>query len=210
MKNDFFFNLQLFAEDTADNGAAGAEENTGAGAGTDADTPEADKDKKPNPRTTAKYSDDDVDKIVARVIAKERKAQEQKASEAERLGKMTAEERANERMKALEDRIRDYEMRETRAEMTKQARAMLQDKGLNVGDELLASLVSDDADDTKAAVEGFITLFNEAVEKAVKEKVRGEVPTAGGSSAGVTKEQILAIPNRVERQRMMKEHADLF
>lgn len=191
------FDLQMFAED-GDNGDA------------DTDTPE----KQPNqpgndPKPAAKYTDEDVDKIIEKKFAEWQKKQEKKVSEAERLSKMTAEEKANERIKQLEERLAAADREKAVAAMSRQARAILSEKNINVNDELLANLVADDADATKANCENFISLFTTAVEKAVKERVKGDTPKTGTSS-GMTKEQILAIPNRAERQRMMKEHKDLF
>ena len=191
------FDLQMFAED-GDNG------------GDDADTPE----KQPNqpgndPKPAAKYTDEDVDRILNKKFAEWQKNQEKKVSEAERLSKMTAEEKANERIKQLEERLAAADREKAVAAMSRQARAILSEKNINVNDELLANLVADDADATKANCENFISLFNSAVEKAVKERVKGDTPKTGTSS-GMTKEQILAIPNRAERQRMMKEHKELF
>lgn len=193
-----FFDLQMFAED-GDNG--GTDGNGADGAG---DSATGAQDQKP-----PKYTDEDVDRIIEKKFAEWQKKQEKKVSEAERLSKMTAEEKAAEKLKALEDKIKGYEAAAARTEMAKQARAILSDKGISVGDELLANLIAEDADATKAAVESFVSLFTAAVEKAVKEKVKGDTPKTGTTS-GLTKEQILAIPNRVERQRMMKEHKDLF
>jgi hypothetical protein len=191
------FDLQMFAED-GDNGGA------------DPDTPEKTPNEPGNdPKPAAKYTDEDVDKILNKKFAEWQKNQEKKVSEAERLSKMTAEEKAAEKLKALEDKIKGYEAAAARTEMAKQARAILSDKGISVGDELLANLIAEDADATKAAVESFVSLFTAAVEKAVKEKVKGDTPKAGGSS-GITKEQILKIQNRAERQRLMAEHKDLF
>lgn len=192
-----FFDLQMFAED-GDNG------------GNTPETPE----KQPNepgndPKPVAKYTDEDVDRILNKKFAEWQKNQEKKVSEAERLSKMTAEEKANERIKQLEERLAAADREKAVAAMSRQARAILSEKNINVNDELLANLVADDADATKANCENFISLFNAAVEKTVKERVKGDTPKAG-TSAGMTKEQILAIPNRAERQRMMKEHKDLF
>lgn len=191
-----FFDLQMFAEEAV--------------AETAAETPETHTENEPGAtKTEAKYTDDDVNKILDRKFAEWQKKQEKKVSEAERLSKMTAEEKAAERMKALEDKLRGYEVAAARTEMTKQARAILSDKNIHVDDALLANLIAEDAESTKASVESFVSLFNAAVEKAVKEKVKGDTPKTGTTS-GMTKEQILAIPNRAERQRMMKEHKDLF
>ena len=190
------FDLQMYAED----GVPG--------------DPEAPAEKQPNepevePKAAPKYTDEDVDKILEKKFAEWQKKQEKKVSEAERLSKMTAEEKATERIKAMEDKLRQYEIAAVRAEMTKQARAMLSDKGIHVEDELLANLISEDAESTKASVESFVNLFQAAVEKAVKEKVKGEPPKAGGSS-GMTKDQIMAVTNRAERQRLMAEYKHLF
>lgn len=194
-----FFDLQMFAED----GDGGADGSGGDGAGDGSGT--GTQDQKP----AAKYTDEDVDKIIEKKFAEWQKKQEKKVSEAERLSKMTAEEKAAEKLKALEDKIKGYEAAAARTEMAKQARSMLADKGINAGDELLSNLIAEDAESTKAAVESFISLFTAAVEKAVKEKVKGDTPKTGTSS-GITKEQILAITNRAERQRLMAEHKDLF
>ena len=197
--------LQLFAEGeanigaaTATNGAAGAD-----GKATETNTQGADGKNQP------KYTDADVDDIINRKFAEWQKKQEKKTSEAERLANMTAEEKAAERMKALEDKIRGYEVAAAKAEMSKQARTMLQDKGLHVNDELLSNLIADDAETTKASVESFISLFTAAVNAAVKEAVKSETPKTGTSS-GMTKEQILAVANRAERQRLIKENMNLF
>ena len=48
------------------------------------------------------------------------------------------------------------------------------------------------------------------VEKAVKEKLKGNGPKRGGSNKGVTRESILNITDPMERQRMIAENMDLF
>lgn len=195
---NIFFNLQLFADEPGNDPA---------------ETPETkNTDKEPGTNTEAerKYTDADVDKLIERKFAEWQKKQDKKVSEAERLGRMTEAEKTAERMKALEDKLHGYEVAAAKADMMKQGRAMLHEKNINVNDELLANLISDNAEDTKASVENFISLFSAAVEKAVKEALKGETPKAGSAPSGLTKEQILAIPNRAERQRMMKENSHLF
>jgi hypothetical protein len=194
------FDIQLFAEEIENPGTDPKH------------TENQDKGKEPDrdERSVAKYTDEDVDKLINKKFAEWQKQQDKKVSEAERLSKMTAEEKAAERMKALEEKLHGYEVAAARAEMMKQGRAMLHEKNINVNDELLTNLISDNAENTKSSVENFITLFNTAVEKAVKEALKGDSPKGGSAPAGMTKEQILAIPNRAERQRLMKEHKELF
>lgn len=203
MENKFFelIDLQIFADDAPADGGSDSSGN---------DTPSPALDDQQPKQNPAKYTDDDVDRILNQKFAEWQKKQEKKTSEAERLARMTTEEKAAERMKALEEKIAGYETAAARAEMSKTARSMLADKGLHVSDALLSNLIADDADATKASVESFINLFSAAVEAAVKDRVKSDTPKAGGPAAGITKEQILAVTNRAERQRLMKENANLF
>jgi hypothetical protein len=71
--------------------------------------------------------------------------------------------------------------------MQKTARKMLSDEGINVPDELVSLMVTTDAEETKAGIDKFIPLFKDAVEKAVKETIRGETPKTGtGSSTPIS------------------------
>lgn len=201
------FVLQLFADsDSVEGNGVDNAENTATATGV-TDNGDANK-KQADEKAVPKYTDDDVDRILNRKFAAWQKTQEKTKNEAERLGRMTAEEQANERMKALEDKLREYELSAARAEMTKQARAILQNKGIHASDALIANLVNaEDADATKEAAESFVALFQEAVQREVKALVKSEAPKAGGGSVVLTKEQILAIPNRAERQAKLAEYA---
>ena len=93
--------------------------------------------------------------------------------------------------------------------MTKTARKMLLDSGISVPDDVLSMLVNTDAEETKRAVDGFAKAFKDAVESAVKERLKGNPPKKG-SGAKITKEQIFKISNPAERQKMIAENMDLF
>lgn len=199
METDLLFNLQLFAETETGSSTETTTEQT-----TEQSTePTVDERSKP------KYTEDDVDKIIDKKFAEWQKKQEKKESEAERLGKMTAEEKASERIKALEDKLAAAERKEARAAMTKEARSILHAANINVSDELIANLVADDAESTQASVKSFISLFKAEVEKAVKEAYKGETPKKGGAPS-LTAEQIMKIENPRERQRLIRENLHLF
>lgn len=190
-----FLDLQMFAD----------------GDGGEVETPENhDTDKEPGaPKAEPKYTDADVDEILNKKFAEWQKKQEKKVSEAERLGKMSEAEKANERIRQLEERLAAADKEKAVAAMSKQARAILADKNINVNDDLLANLIADDAETTKANCENFVSLFKAAVDKAVKEALKGETPKTGTSS-GLTADQIMKIPNRAERQQKIRENMHLF
>ena len=86
---------------------------------------------------------------------------------------------------------------------------MLSDANISVSDGLLNVLVTTDADSTKQAVDDFAAIFKAEVDKAVKAKLGGEPPKVGGTKS-LTKEDILAVENREERQKLIAEHLELF
>lgn len=132
-----------------------------------------------------------------------------KLSEAEKLAKMTEEEKREYKTKKLERELEDLKRKNTLSDMSKTARKMLSEEEIVIPDELLSHLVSDDAEDTKATVDAFAELFKCAVQEGVKDALKGAPPRAGGK-AKVTKQQILAIQNPVERQRMIAQNLTLF
>ena len=196
------FNLQLFADDDA---PEGEESNN------DDDAPEGGEDQD-SEKNTKKYSDEDVNKIIVKKFAEWEKKQEKKTKEnqeAERLKNMSEQEKRDHEFKELQAKIANYEKQEALGKMTKVARSILSEQEINVNDELLSNLVTEDADTTKTNVENFAKMFKAAVQKEVAAKLRHEPPKKG-SGAKLTKEDILKVQNRAERQKLIKEHMSLF
>lgn len=156
-----------------------------------------------------KYTDEDVNRIVAKKIAKEREKAKAEADEAARLAAMTEQERtAAELEKALQE-VAELKAAKERAEMTSTARKMLSEQGVNVPENLVGVLVKEDADTTKEAVESFAAMFKNAVDAEVKAKLGGSTPKTG-SVKTLTADEILAVPNREERQKLIADNLELF
>ena len=164
----------------------------------------------PDNKDTKKYSDADVDEIINKKFAKWQKEQEKKISEAEKLAGMNAQEKAEHERDKLQKELDELKRANSVAEMEKTARTMLRDDGVNVPDEVVSSLIAEDADNTKAKVEAFSKAFKEAVQTAVKDALKGKAPATGKSGSTLTKADILKIANRAERQKAIAEHIDLF
>ena len=133
-----------------------------------------------------------------------------KLTEAEKLAKMTKEEKAEYKNRKLEKELEDLKRQNAVTEMAKTARKMLADEEINIPDELLGHLVSESAEDTKAAVEAFSKMYKTAVQAAVKDALKGNPPKGGTGGKTMTKEQIMAISNPVERQRLIAKNIALF
>lgn len=152
-----------------------------------------------------------IDTAVSNVQKKWNDLHDDKLSEAEKLAKMTNEEKAAYRMSQMEKELNAFKEKDTLSQMSSTARKLLAEEEINIPDELLTHLVSTDAEDTKNTVQAFAKLFKDAVQDAVKDKLKGNPPKKGtGGKGNVTREQILAIKNPSERQRMIAEHMDLF
>ena len=204
------FNLQLFADDGGDNGDDGDD----GGDDGDEDGDEDGEEDKPE----KKYTDADIDRIVAQRLARERKAAEKKArqqAEAEKLKSMTAAEKRDAEFEQMKARLASLEAEKNQAEMLSTASDILKDAGVNVSSKLVAHLIAETADETKANVDEFVKLYNDAVNKGVKAamKAAGSSPKRKGGSSDSgewTKEKIYEVKDPIKRQQLIKEHWELF
>lgn len=205
------FDLQLFAEETATETPAAPEtaEKTTDRPRAAADTGKDGAETKANDEK--KYSDKDLDEIFGKKFARWQKEQQKAVDEAKKLATMDAQQKAEYERDQLQKQLDEYKRKDSIAEMTKTARKMLADDGISVSDDVLTVLVTTDAEKTKAAVDGFKKAFKDAVEAAVKERLKGAPPTKGtGSPTGMTKEAIMAIKDPELRQQKMLENKHLF
>lgn len=192
------FELQMFAEEAAEQTA---------------EPTEYAKTETKEPKSEKKYSDEEVDRILSKKFAKWKEQEEKAVKEAEKLAKMDAIQKAEYEREQMQKELDEYKRKDALASMTNTARSMLADANISVSDELLSVMVSTDADETKAAIDAFKDAFNAAVEKAVKERIKGEPPTKGGTpniAPTLTKEQIMAIKDPELRQKRMLENKELF
>lgn len=208
MKTKLF--LQLFTDEAGEaeaqtTEATEAKDAAGKGEGKD------DAGKKSEPEEKPKYTDKDVDEILNKKFAKWQEKQDKAVSEAKKLAAMNATQKAEYERDQLQKQLDEYKRKDSLAEMTKTARSMLSESGISVSDGVLSMLVNTDAEQTKAAVDGFAKAFKDAVEEAVKERLKGRTPKVGtGSSKPMTKAEIMAIRDPELRQKMMLENRELF
>lgn len=207
MITDLLMNLQMFADGEGETGTNGADGGTDSAPNAEGNTGENDEQ---DPHKVPKYSDDDLDRIISKKISTLQKKQQKALSEAQKLGQKNAEKTADEKIADLESRIAEYEKQQAHAEMMGQARKIIQGKGYSFSDGLISNLVTDDAEQTQSNIDEFVKLFESEVQKQVKASLAGKTPKAGGKAPKMTKEQILAIKNPIERQNLIRENLELF
>ena len=197
-------NLQLFAEggdgagaDGGTGGGSGDGEGAGGEGGAGSDTPPSFDDFLKTGGNQAEF-DRRVQKAVNTAVTK---AQEKwqaladdKLSEAEKLAKMTKEEKAQYMQQKREKELADREAAITRKELMAEAKNTLASDGLP--QELAEVLDYSDADTCKKSMEKVKEVFQRAVETAVEEKLKGGKPpkkAPGGDAQKALEEQVYNI-----------------
>lgn len=135
------------------------------------------------PQDEKKYTDAEVDDIINKKFAKWKKDQEAKQSEAEKLSKMNAKEKADYEHDKLLKEVEELRNEKTLNELKAESRRMLTEADISISDDLLGRLVTLDAEQTKESVKVFIADFKKAVAEEVKKGLRQSDPkTSSGTS----------------------------
>lgn len=183
--------LQFFAEgdgggaDPGDGGGAG-KESGGSGGGQEGakagnEEPKSFDDLLQNKDYQAEF-DRRVQKALGTAKEKWAALMDDKLSEAEKLAKMNKEEKAEYLRQKQEKELKDREAAITRRELMAEAKNTLAEKKLPVG--LAEVLNYSDADSCSKSMEAVEKAFQEAVQAAVDEKLKGGMPPKKASSAG--------------------------
>lgn len=166
--------------------------------------------KKSDNKQQPKYTDADVDEIVSKRLAKWEKQQAAKVEEAAKLAEMNAQQKAEYERDKVQKELDEYKRRDTVNAMVAESRRQLSEQGIAVSDDILARLVGETAEETKASVDAFSAAFTAAVEDAVKKQLAGKAPAAGVATKTMTKEEILAIKDPIARQAAIRDNIGLF
>lgn len=151
-----------------------------------------------------------VTALVQKMLQDFTAKQQAQQSEAEKLAGMNGTQRLEYERDSYKDQLAQLQKQMNLAQMQDTARGMLAEKNIHAADGLLAAIVTEDAETTKKNVEQFAQLFSDAVEAAVKERLRSSTPKAGTPAGKMTKEQIFAIADADERIEAIRSNMDLF
>ena len=159
------------------------------------------------------FTQEEVNEMISKRLQRERKdikAQiEAERKQAEELAKLSEQEKASKLLelkeKELNDKIKAFENEKLLNETTKQ----LASKNLPV--QFAEMLKGNDAEKTFENIQLFEAKFNEAVEKVVTERLRGNVPktTTSSSNPSITKEQFNKM-DLAQRQKLFNDNRELY
>ena len=195
-------NLQLFAEgDGAGTGDEGGNGGGAGGAGAEGNEPQSFDDFLKTGGNQAEF-DRRVQKAVNTAVTnaqeKWQALTDDKLSEAEKLAKMTKEEKAQYMQQKKEKELSEREAAITRKELMAEARNTLAGDGLP--QELAEVLNYTDADACKKSMETVKAAFQKAVEAAVEEKLKGGKPPKKATETDEQKTQQKKVYNAMMGQ----------
>lgn len=137
------------------------------------------------------FTQEEVNKIVSDRLSRENKVWEErlneKVTEAEKLAKMNAEQKAEYEQTKRENELQKREADITKRELKATAKEHFAEKELPL--ELAECLNYEDAESCNASIEAVEKAFLTAVERRVNEKLRGTPPKSGGAVKEITKEE---------------------
>ena len=128
------------------------------------------------------FTQAEVDEIIGKRLAKERAKHEQevatKVSEAERLAKLTGDEKIKEEIKIAQEELdrtkkefaamkAEFDQQQMLAQITKELNA----RNLPIG--MADKMIGKDAETTKANIDAFETTWKESLEAAIKNEIKG-------------------------------------
>jgi len=208
MTDKLRLNLQHFAEqsgEAADNNneQAGNDDNQ-QGAGTQQ------QDEGDNKGDEKTFTQDEVNQIIEKRIAREQKKADEKAKEAEKLAKMNKDQKAEYEREKMQKELDAYKAKEARYEMKQTAKDMLKEKDITADDDLLEIVTADTADQTSENVKAFTDVLNKMVKEQVQAKLTQGTPKSFQATGSMTREDIMGIKDDSARQRAIAQNRHLF
>ena len=195
--------LQLFADNSA-------VESTEAQGEPEAKSSESEDTKNDESKSEAKYTDEDLDKIISAKFDKWQKQKDKEVSEAQKLAEMTAQEKAEYERDKLQKELDELRTEKARTALAKEARSILASENINIDDSLVTMLIGTDAESTKEAISSFADLFKSEVEKQVKAILKGNTPKTTSMATSITKDDIEKVTDRAERQKLIAQNMNLY
>ena len=150
------------------------------------------------------FTQEELDKILNKKFAQWQKKTEEAKAEAERKAKLTEAEKLAEERKEFEAMKKQFEY-EQRVNSTSKVLA-----SNNLPIQFADFLIAENDEATTQRVDLFKNAFNEALEKAVSERLKGRTPKiSANKSVEISKEQFNKM-DLVQRQKLFVENRELY
>lgn len=161
-----------------------------------------------------KYTDKEVDEIVEKKFqkwkTKHEKELEEAKNEASKLAKMNAEQKKDYEMEKLKQENEEYKRMAAKTELGKEATKILKESKIEATQDILDFVVGDNAENTKANIEKFVSVIDSLLKIAEVERATGRTPKNYNGGTSLSREDIMKIKDPVERQQAIAKNIDMF
>lgn len=171
------------------------------------DNPDNTKPEDKKPTAGAKYTDEDVDKIVKKRMARMEAEKQKAVDEAEKLAKMNADQKKDYELEKAKKDLESAQQQLATFNMAKQARSMFEDEKLSVSEEDLQHVVTPEAESTEANVKWLIAHDQAIAEKVRQEMLKGKTPVDPAANRKTTKLEDMSI---MEKSELLRTNPSLY
>lgn len=177
-------NLQFFAEDNPQGDPKDPVDPPKPKDGDQVDPPERKKQGEPadpDPDGKHVYTDEQVNEIVKKRLARAEKEKQAAVDEAAKLAKMNVDQKKDYELQKAQKERDELKSQLATYEMGKQARSMFEDAKLSVTEDDLKHVVTPEAESTEANVKWLIAHDQAVAEGVRQELLKGSTPKTHGS-----------------------------
>lgn len=154
------------------------------------------------------FTQEEMDKIIAKRLAKEKQKAEAEKQEAERLAKLSAEERQKAEFEIEKAKFEEERKTYLREKLELQVVKELTAKNLPA--EFSSYLIKEDAESCFEEIKTFEKAWKSALDKAVTERLKGKTPTTSTpKTQGLTKDEFKKL-SISEMQKLYSEDRATF
>lgn len=207
-------NLQYFAEDPGSEGGNQEDDpNKENNPGAQDDNKDQEGEKGQDERTwdrdeLAKMINAETKKIESKYEKLLEKTREEAISEGQRLAELSEEDRLKEeesrRLKKIEEREQELNRREMRTTTAE----LVREEGLP--QTFVDLVVADEAEKVQENIKAVKSAFDKAVEEEVDKRLVQKKTKTGTSTGGLTKQEIMKVKDKSQREKLIAENLDLF
>lgn len=181
LKEKFKLNLQLHAEPPVDPPKDPTPEPT--------KEPPADPPKDPEKDPEERFTRKDLNALIATAVKKAQDEAKAEIEEQKRLSKLSAEEKASEELKRLQEELDGYKTKEAYNNALEDTKKELEERKLPLG--FADFLVNSDSAKALEHIKAFEKAYKEDVQKAVEERLKNPNPPKNHNHGGTNAEDEL-------------------
>ncbi|WP_270777522.1 DUF4355 domain-containing protein [Lacticaseibacillus paracasei] len=196
-------NLQFFAEDTGADGSQENQQNSESQSDNDTNTQDSENDQGSSDESSDQhvYTDEQVNEIVKKRLARAEKEKQAAVDEAAKLAKMNADQKKDYELQKAQKERDELKSQLASYQMGKQARSMFEDAKLSVTEDDLKHVVTPEAESTETNVKWLIAHDQAVAERVRQELLKGSTPLDPSSNRKTKSLKDMTLVERSELQR---------